>query len=65
MSEEFPVETDLRQGDALSPILFNIALESEVKKVQKDSIGLIIRGQNILIVEQYVDYLIIMGETED
>lgn len=27
LSEKFSVTTDLRQGDALSPALFNIALE--------------------------------------
>jgi len=64
MSEEFPVETSLRQGDALSPILFNIALKSVVRKVQKDRIGLRIRKQNVVIIA-YADDLIIMGETED
>jgi len=64
MSEEFPVETDLRQGNTLSPILFNIALESVVRKVQKDSISLRIGEQNMVIVV-YADNLIVMGETED
>jgi len=31
MSDEFSVETNLRQRDTLSPILFNIHLESVVK----------------------------------
>jgi hypothetical protein len=30
ISDEFPVTTGLRQGDALSPALFNIALESVI-----------------------------------
>jgi hypothetical protein len=33
LSEEFPVTTGLRQGDALSPALFNIALESVMRTV--------------------------------
>jgi sorting nexin-29 len=64
MSEDFPVETGLRQGDALSPILFNIAMESMVKKVQEDSIGLKIGEQNV-VMAAYADNIIIMGETED
>lgn len=64
MSEVFPIETGLRQGDALSPILFNIAMQSVIRKVQKDSIGLKIENQN-MVIAAYADDIIIMGETED
>jgi len=37
IQEKFPVETGLWQGDALSPKLFNISLESVVRKVKKMS----------------------------
>jgi len=40
LSEDFSVETDLKQGDALSPTLFNIALESVVREVLVDAMGL-------------------------
>ena len=33
LSKEFPVTIGLKQGDALSPALFNIALESVMKAV--------------------------------
>jgi hypothetical protein len=33
ISEKFAVETRLKQGDALSPILFNLALEKSVKEM--------------------------------
>lgn len=39
-SNEFPVLTGLRQGDALSPALFNIALDSVVRQVLSKAEGL-------------------------
>lgn len=35
MSKKFNVKTGLRQGDALSPMLYNIALEEVDRKVIK------------------------------
>ena len=35
LSSSFPIENGLKQGDALSPPLFNFALEYAVKKVQE------------------------------
>jgi hypothetical protein len=40
MSEAFGVETGLKQGDALSPLLFNIALEKAVRVLQNEARGL-------------------------
>jgi len=39
-SEEFQVITGLKQGDALSPLLFNIALEKVIRRVQNNRCGL-------------------------
>lgn len=64
MSEDFLIETGLRQGNALSPILFKIAQESVVKRVQEDSIGLKIGEENV-VMAAYTDDIILMGETED
>jgi len=62
LSEEFSVETGLRQADALSSALFNIVLESVVKEVLDDATGLNIKKRQITLVA-YV-YNIIIGETE-
>lgn len=35
-SETSTVETELKQGDALSPILFNVILDKAVRDMQKD-----------------------------
>lgn len=64
MAEEFSVDTGLRQGDALFPIILNIALESVVRKILKDNIGLKIGEQN-MVIAAYADNLIIMGETKN
>jgi hypothetical protein len=34
LSEKFPIRNGLKQGDALSPLLFNFALEYAIKRVQ-------------------------------
>jgi hypothetical protein len=33
LSELFPIHSGLRQGDALSPLIFNLALEYAIQKV--------------------------------
>jgi hypothetical protein len=33
LSDMFPIQNGLKQGDALSPLIFNFALEYAVKKV--------------------------------
>lgn len=61
-SEEFQTTTGLKQGDALSPILFNIVLEMAIREVQEEYLG-INCGQNLPLLA-YADDVVILGESE-
>ena len=44
MCDRFPIRNGLKQGDALSPMLFNFALEYVIRRVQVNQDGMKISG---------------------
>jgi hypothetical protein len=64
ISGEFSVENDLRQGDTLSPMLFNIALEYMVKAVLESKIEVKIQENTEVTIIAYADDIMIVAESE-
>jgi len=62
LSPQFEVQSGLKQGDAISPILFNLVLEKVIRDISVNH-EMEMNGKNIMLV--YVDDIVILGNTEN
>jgi hypothetical protein len=60
MSDKFSIQNGLKQGDALSPFLFNSALEYTIRRVQENQERLKLNGTH-----QLLAYTDIVGENTE
>jgi hypothetical protein len=63
LSDNFSIQNGLKQGDALSPLLFNFALEYVIRKVQDNQAKVTLIGTHQLLV--YADDVNLLGYTRN
>jgi retron-type reverse transcriptase len=63
LSDSFPIQNGLKQGDVLSPLLSNFALECAIRKVQENQVGLKLNGTHKLLA--YANDVNLLGDNID
>jgi hypothetical protein len=63
LSESFPIQNDLKQGDSLSPLLFNFSLEYAIRKVQENQMELKLNATHQLLA--YANDVNLLGDNID
>jgi len=62
LSPQFEVQSGLKQGDSISPILFNLALEKVIRDIPMNH-EMELNGKNIMLA--YADDIVILGDTKN
>jgi hypothetical protein len=63
LSDSTPIQNCLKQGNALSPLLFKFTLENDIRKVQENQVGLKLNGAHQLLA--YADDVNLLGDNMD
>jgi hypothetical protein len=63
LSDNVPIQNGLKQGYALSPLLFDFALEYAIRKLQENQVGLKLNWLRHLLA--YVDAVNLLGDKID
>jgi hypothetical protein len=61
LSDKFPIQNDLKRGDAVPQLLFSFALGYAVRNVQENQVGLEMKGTLQLLI--YVDDVNLLGDS--
>jgi hypothetical protein len=61
LSDKFPIQNELKQAEALSPLLFYFVFEYAIRKVLQNQVGLELNGTHQLLV--YVDDVNLLGDS--
>jgi hypothetical protein len=63
LSDKFPIQNGLKQGEALSPLLFNVSLEYAIRRVEEKQEGLKLNGTHQLLA--YAEGVTVVGGNID
>ncbi|KAL4099073.1 hypothetical protein QTP88_023562 [Uroleucon formosanum] len=64
LSKAFMINTELKQGDALSSMIFNITLEKVVRNALNTGIGVKLQESKIINLIAYADDIVLLSKSE-
>jgi hypothetical protein len=63
LSDSFPIQIGLKQGDTLSPLIFSFVLVYAIRKVQESQVGQKLNGTHQLLA--YANDVNLLGDNVD